>query len=463
MTAQAIAQIPPFVEEQPPELPASRSNLATQLALQGQTLLIGDPGVSVGTGQGAFYSFSRMQDHWVYETTVTASDSGASDAFSTSIAIDADTALVGAPGIGLNGVTEIPGAAYVFVRSGAQWVEQQKLVAPDGAIDDHFGEKVALSGDIAVVSAPGKPFDANENQGAVYVFVRTGTIWAFEQQIVAPSAQAREFFGRDVALDGDTLLAGVSARIVEGALRQGVAFVFVRSGTAWQLQQTLSAPDGEASDAFGGAVALDGDTAIVCAPLADVDSYDNHGAGYVFVRVGTTWTQQQKISTTYGDSSIERFALAVALDGDTALLTAPGYHVDQGGVFVFTRSGSTWSEQQELRPSVRAMNFGFQPALSGNSAVISSIDSVYSFERLSGSGAAGSDAGSEAGDAGSSAAGDAGFDAGQPNDEPQRDASESGGCGCRLNARSAPAHEVLLLLSAACCAVRRRRARLLLQ
>src|SRR4051812_11577121 len=146
VAAAAEAQSAVFVEEAKPELPALLRGRA-RIAMQGPFLLVAsDEGVG---SPGGFYSFSRAQDQWAYEATVTGPIADASDAFATSLALDGETALIGAPGIGTNGVTQVPGSAYVFLRSGRGWVLQQKLTAPDGANNDHFGEVVAVSGDLA--------------------------------------------------------------------------------------------------------------------------------------------------------------------------------------------------------------------------------------------------------------------------------------------------------------------------
>ena len=233
-----------------------------------------------------------------------------------------------------------------------------------------------------------------------------------------------------------------------------MAFIYVRSGGSWPLQQTLTAPDGEASDQFGVEVALDGDTAMVCSPLADYEQYGNHGAGYVFTRSGTAWMLEQKISTSYNDSSIQRIAERAALEGDTALLSAPAYHGDRGGVFVFVQNGTTWSEQQELRPAVFTQNFGQRPALSGNFAVISAFDGVFSFERAPAPGV-----NSDGGDASAAPETDASSasDAAHSNETPRGDARESGGCGCRIHGRSGDSGGALLVLATAYLAAQRRR------
>ncbi|HEY5474140.1 MAG TPA: FG-GAP repeat protein, partial [Candidatus Limnocylindrales bacterium] len=109
---------------------------------------------------------------------VTAPDGAVNDHLGRAVAVSGDTMLTGAPFAG------DPGAAYVFVRVGQEWVFQQKLVAPDGAVDDYFGTAVALSGNTALIGSP----DDNDNgagSGSAYVFTRSGATWTFQQKLKA--------------------------------------------------------------------------------------------------------------------------------------------------------------------------------------------------------------------------------------------------------------------------------------
>src|SRR6185436_2272904 len=110
-----------------------------------------------------------------------ASDGAAGDSFGNSVSFSGDTAVVGAAGDDTPGGTDV-GSAYVFVRSGTTWSEQQKLLGSDGAADDYFGRSVSLSGDTAVVGAYQNPYPGPTGAGAAYVFVRSGTTWTEQQK-----------------------------------------------------------------------------------------------------------------------------------------------------------------------------------------------------------------------------------------------------------------------------------------
>ena len=186
------------------------------------------------------------------QAKLTASDGDNNDFFGISVAIDGDTAVAGAPLD--NGDLSNQGAAYVFTRSGTTWTEQQKLTASDGKANDLFGTSVAIDGDTVVAGAPGDGGTANS--GAAYVFTRSGTTWTEQQKLTASDGAANDLFGASVSIDGDTAVVG-APNDDGGTINQGAAYVFTRSGTTWTEQQKLTASDGAANDFFGASVAID--------------------------------------------------------------------------------------------------------------------------------------------------------------------------------------------------------------
>jgi len=309
------------------------------------------------------------------EQKVTASDGDAEDQFSYSVSLSGDMALLGAFGDDIDSNAD-QGSAYVFVRSGATWMQQTKLAASDGAASDLFGYSVALAGDTALVGAPYDDIGSNSEQGSAYIFVWNGTTWSEQAKLTAPDGTAGDTFGFVVALSGDTALVGVP---YDG---QGSVYVFVRDGTTWSFQQKLTATDGAAGDRFGFSVALDGDTALVGAVWDDIDVNASQGSAYVFVRSGTIWNQQQKLTASDGGAGDE-FGISVALSGETALVGADGDEIgafsDQGSAYIFTRSGTTWSQQQKLTASdgTTEDHLGGSVALLGNTALVgASFDNV---------------------------------------------------------------------------------------
>jgi len=355
---------------------AAYDYFGVSVALSGDTALVGARGDDVGANsdQGSAYVFTRSGTTWSLQQKLTASDGAAGDFFGYSVALAGDTALVGAylDDVGANGNQ---GSAYVFTRSGTTWTQQGKLTASDGAVDDAFGYSVALSGDAALVGATGDDVGANSDLGAAYVFTRSGTTWSLQQKLTASDGAMYDQFGNSVALSGDTALVGAYWDAVSANGGQGSAYVFWRSGTTWTQQGVLTASDGAANDHFGNSVALSGDTALVGATGDDVGANDSQGSAYIFTRSGTTWTQQEKLTASDGAAG-DHFGVSVALSGDTALVGADrdafGANDNQGSAYVFTRSGTTWTQQAKLTASDGAANdeFGRSVALSGDTALV---------------------------------------------------------------------------------------------
>ncbi|MBR9814373.1 hypothetical protein GYB61_11025, partial [bacterium] len=349
---------------------AAGDRFGTSVALSADSALIGAPfDDDAGANSGSAYVFTRSGSVWSPQQKLTANDGAQFDLFGSSVALSGETALIGAPFNDDAGSNS--GSAYVFTRSGAVWSQQQKLTASDGAADDRFGSPVALSGDTALIGAPFDD-DAGNNSGSAYVFTRSGAVWSQQTNLTANDGAAGDRFGTSVALSADTALIGASLDDEPGS-GSGSVYVFTRSGTVWSQQQKLTANDGAASDQFGTSVALLGDTALIGAPFDD-DSGPSSGSAYVFTRSGVVWSQQQKLTANDGVASDE-FGTSVALSGDTALIGAiddDDAGSDSGSAYVFTRSDAVWSQQQKLTASDGAADdqFGFSVALSGDTALI---------------------------------------------------------------------------------------------
>ncbi|NNE34075.1 MAG: hypothetical protein HKN13_02490, partial [Rhodothermales bacterium] len=161
-----------------------------------------------------------------------ASDKASGEYFGRSVAIDGDTALIGASREDDSG-TYNNGAAYVFTRSGGSWSEQAKLLASDKASGDYFGYSVAIDGDTALIGASGEDDSGTSQNGAAYVFTRSSGSWSEQAKLLASDKASGEYFGNSVAIDGDTALIGASGEDDSGTYNNGAAYVFTRSGGSW--------------------------------------------------------------------------------------------------------------------------------------------------------------------------------------------------------------------------------------
>jgi hypothetical protein len=322
------------------------------VAISGNTAIGGSPmdDRAGGGNSGSAYVFVRNGSTWSEQQQLIPSDPQDQDRFGFSIDLWGDTAVVGAH-LEDRGGAPNAGAAYVFVRSGSTWTEQQKLVSNDPTLEARFGSSVAIWADTIVVGAYLDDAAAS-GQGTAYVFVRSGTTWSLEQKLVASDGKSGDKFGGSVDLEGDTAVIGAYEDDHAGT-NEGSAYVFVRSGTVWSLEQKLVASDPLSDDNFGRYVSLSGETALVGAPIDGNTAAAQLGAGsaYVFVRSGTTWSEQQKLAPSDGLPG-DAFGQALGLSGDTAVVGAPrddlATGADVGSAYTFTRSGTTWSQQAKL-------------------------------------------------------------------------------------------------------------------
>ena len=235
------------------------------LSLDGETLGVGTPGDDgAGVDRGAVHVHRRSGATWSLEQSLTAGDGADLDLFGLDVALEGDTLLVGAPLVAAPGAAGA-GAAYVFVRSGTQWTEQQKLLPSLPQFEGRCGEAVALSGDTALLGAAGELGPFPGVAGAAYVFVRSGTTWSRQARLVTSYPTAGPRFGRDVALVEDT------AVIVSSGLQdKGLGLGFTRAGSFWSHVLLFDDPAPAPFDGAGGTyAAFSGEFVLLAQPADD--------------------------------------------------------------------------------------------------------------------------------------------------------------------------------------------------
>lgn len=317
---------------------AADDSFGTSLACSGAMAVIGAShhAVEGRADQGAVYVFTRTDQGWTQNAELNASDGSAGDLFGFFVDVDRDTIVAGALHADVAGAEQ--GAAYVFVRSGAAWIQQAKLTAADGAAGDDFGAPVIIQGDLALIGACAKDVGANVGQGAAYAFARSGTRWSQEARLTAADGAGDEYFATRMALLGQTAIVGAPWRDVAGKVDQGSAFVFVRSGTTWTQKAELTAADGSAHDRFGLSVSLGRGAALIGAPSHDIGATLSAGSAYLFTGSGTSW--EQRAAFTASDvRPFDYFGNSACLEGETALIGAPSVDgaatPDWGSAYLF--------------------------------------------------------------------------------------------------------------------------------
>ena len=350
------------------------------VSLSGDTAAIGDSRAYIGPNfnPGTVHVFVGSVGLWGRQVRLDASDGEDDDYFGAALSLSGDTLLIGAhqdDDLCPSNPDCDSGSAYVFVRSGTTWSEENKLTPSDAAQDGLFGGTVSLDGDTAAIAC-GSWIGGAPAQQAVYVFVRSGTAWSEEAKLIPGDLGSADRFGRALSISGDTLLVGASFGDHGGYTDAGAAYVFTRSGTSWSQQTKLTANDPQNQVYFGISVALDGETAVVGADLDDELAL-NSGAAYVFVRSGSTWTQQAKLKASDAEEW-DIFGNVVSLDGDHALIGTQNADDMSGSVYKFERSGSSWTEQFKLKASNAASNgrYGNSVSIDGETFLVGA-DWVY--------------------------------------------------------------------------------------
>jgi len=374
---------------------ATEDGFGYSVAVSGNTALVGSnrsDNEIAGADVGAAYIYTLTDTGWRQEAKLMAEDGMAGDTLGGKLALYENIAVIGAIGQDTKG--ENAGAAYVFERTGSHWQQRAKLTARDGADGDAFGQSIAVSSNTIVIGAPHDDALA-DGSGSVYIFNRTGSQWSQSAKLVASDGLAGDLFGISVALFEDTLLVGADLHD-EKSTNAGAVYVFTKADGSWGQQAKLMADDGGNTDIFGVRVALHGDTALISARRDDDDVMGvDAGSAYLFVRKGTAWHQQAKLTAPDG-SADDRFGRGVALSENTAAISA--MHQDDkgqnsGSVYIFTHTEGTWRYQKQLtaEDADREDLFGWNLALSDNTLVVGAIKnddkgkdsgSAYVFENI---------------------------------------------------------------------------------
>jgi len=286
--------------------------------------------------------------------------------FGMTVEIDGNTAAVGASGFRFSDFP-LP-VVCVYAREAANWTKEQCLTEEDEVpnSDDNYGFAIAISGNTMVVGAAADVTNGVTG-GAAYVYVRDGHAWSLQQKLFASDRDNFDQFGVAVDIVGDTILVGAQGDNDEG-FQTGAAYVFRRNGTTWTEEQKLKASDAAADSAFGLSVALSGQTVAIGAPGESSGALSS-GAVYVFVNDGTSWRQQGKIKANSTRMN-QQLGFTVSVSGDTIVAAAPGELIGEpsndfnnvlskGAAYIFERTGTSWDHQKRFFERDRNRTGGF--------------------------------------------------------------------------------------------------------
>ena len=335
----------------------------------GQAVLVTGDEVLVGESLAATrpgYVFVYRRDgsgDWTEAARLEASDAEPNDHFGRALALAEGDLLVGAT------IARQSGALYVFSRSpDGTWRETASMTPSDADSTNSFGRVAATDGRTVLMS----DWAAKESRGAVYVFEKRDGTWRETARLVAPDAQPNDWFGSDIAIDGDRIAVGVRNR----SSNRGLVYVFRRSGDMWAEAARIEPPDTTANLQFGSALTLAGDQLLVGAPGAD----GFVGAIYTYrgSADGTTWEATGKVAPPAGTQPNNTFPTAFEKDGNALWVGAPG--LGTGAVLRLTQAtDGTWQTSPGLPADSVDVNDGFGGALSirGDLAAVGVINDDF--------------------------------------------------------------------------------------
>ena len=303
------------------------------VAVYGNTIVVGSYLADTNkTDTGAAYVFTRSGDVWTQYQKLTASDANTGDKFGGSVSISNDTIVVGA-----YGDDEYRGSAYVFTRTASVWSEQQKLTASDACQNDNFGCSVAIDANTIIVGAYNHDHPGYQDAGSVYVYERQGTTWTQQDILHASDSSEAARFGYSVALDGNWAVIGAYECDINGVSDTGAAYVFAKADANWIEQQKLfDANNPNIGDDFGRSVAIEGDTILAGCPYYVLDG-NQTGAVFEFVRSDSTWVQQDRLTAPDANKD-DGFGSSVSLSAGRLIVGSPyddDAGLDSGSAYIF--------------------------------------------------------------------------------------------------------------------------------
>lgn len=330
------------------------------------------------------------RNFWIPTQVVTASDAGPNDFFGGSVAMDTNGLYMAVAAQGDNTAGD-QGSVYIFFKGSGSWVQQQKLTNPTTGLNFGVGAlTLNADGDYLAVG--------NIALNVVYIYTRSGSTWTLQATLTGSDTVAGDQFGFSASFSstGDYIVIGAPTADLVSPTRTnaGAAYVFTRSGTVWTQQAKLIASDAESDDNFGEAVVIstNGTFITVGAPREDTTG-SNAGAIYLYTRSGSTWTQNSKRQSS-DIAANDNFGatLSISNDGLYLLVGAPGDNAQVGAVYVFSNLVPFYLEVAKLVPAAQIAglrfgesidtNFDGTRSIVGVDSGIADLQSVYLFERV---------------------------------------------------------------------------------
>ncbi len=331
--------------------------------ISGDTIVIGAPGADIDgiSNQGAAYIFSRSNGNWSQEAKLVADDGESVIRFGQSVAIWEDTIVIGAPRTGFDTGQS---SAFIFTKKNDTWTQQAKLIPNGGSPGAWFGISVAIHQDTVVIGDI-EGFDP----GAAYVFTRLDDTWSQQAKLIANDGHFQAFFGVSVATEENTIIVGSPGSDINDNNEQGATYLFTRSGDIWTQQVKLTAEDGTEGDWFGRSVSMDGNIIAVGQPRGFIHP-KGYGAAYTFVRSGNNWTQQAKL--TADDRILEDyFGFSISISENRIIVGTTDVFINTPETaYIFNYSEDSWSQSFKLTNDGPDGAFAYSVGIDGNFVIV---------------------------------------------------------------------------------------------
>ncbi|MEL6525735.1 MAG: hypothetical protein AAFQ07_08495, partial [Chloroflexota bacterium] len=327
------------------------------MAMDGDTALVSTyPSTGYGYGRGTVYVMARDNGEWRTQSILRTGIQN--DNFGERLALEGDTAVIGASGTSLG--ADNVGVAYVYTRIGDAWTQQAMLTASDGTLDDYFGTSVGISGNTIAVGAVRDDNEQGTDAGALYIFERSADTWVEQTKILPADDDNAPYFGGLMDISGNTIIVGRPNANIEGA-----AYLFVGSGANWvQQQKFVDTYDASPAERFGQSVSIDGNNLLIGSPTS------NGGRAFFYTLENDTWVEKQ-----YVTKPEENFGWRLVLDDNDALIS----HITNSditqpsttSVHFYEFSNGTWSSTRSYESNITNDAYGTAIALSDNRALVS--------------------------------------------------------------------------------------------
>jgi hypothetical protein len=351
----------------------------------GPLALDGNRALIVGSegDQWAAYVFDHNGTSWIQEDVLILP----SLEFPRSLALNENRVIFGFPTDDTLGNNA--GIAYVFEYDGSAWSEPMAVHPAVPTAYAWFGFDVDISGDRLIAGAFHEELGDLPEVGAAYTFEFDGASWVETQRLAPAQPGFQHRFGWRVSLLGDRALVGMFPFFDGFNELLPVVEAFEHNGDEWSLTGILEPNEDREDwhDGFGISLSLSGDSALIGSP--ESFGFDRRsGAAFLFEFDGLTWNQSEKLVPSYTDAG-QAFGESLQLEGDRILVGAPGEDAgdeESGAIYFFDRAGSGWDQTSKLRARDTAWEDFF------GSAVV--VDGDFAFLAARGDGDNGRSSGS---------------------------------------------------------------------